>query len=117
MNLTDGIKHAVEIGASEVFEWSSVDPSEEELENLGATYQGIGDDAASPADAQRYIADLSEWDDGSVKDSTPVATFEQLSFQVGLDFARAFAVDVANVVTLPARVKPYLKELAPLLLE
>src|SRR3569623_1712793 len=76
MNLPDGIKHAVEIGASAFFECLSVDPSEEELENLGATYQGIGDDAASPADAQRYIADHSAWDDGSEKESTPGATYE-----------------------------------------
>ncbi len=116
MNLPDGIKHAIQLGANEAFmEWTC-DPSEDNLEQLGASYQGIGEAAASEADAARYIADLASWDDGSVEGSG-ATKFEALILKAGIELARGLIAGAANVGTVPDRVKPYMSELAPLVAE
>ncbi len=113
MNLPDGIKHAVHMGANEAFmEWTC-DPTEDNLEQLGASYQDIGEDAASDADAARYIADLAAWHDGSIEGS-PATTFEALMCKAGIEFARGLIAEAAKIGTVPARVKPYMRELAPI---
>ncbi|HUS33345.1 MAG TPA: hypothetical protein VMZ53_32805 [Kofleriaceae bacterium] len=113
MNLPDGIKHAVHMGANEFVEWLSVDPSEEELENLGATYQSVGEDAAPPDAAKQYIADLKAWDDGDTSQS-PGAKFESMMYTAGIEFARGLIAAAAGVGTVPDRVKPHMAELTPL---
>jgi hypothetical protein len=113
MNLPDGIKHAVQLGANEaILEWTC-DPTEAALDTLGASYQAIGDDAANAGDAKRYIADLAAWDDGTTTGS-PGAKFEQLMCKAGIEFARGLIAKAAGIGTVPARVKPYMAELAPL---
>jgi hypothetical protein len=113
MNLPDGIKHAVQMGANEaILEWTC-DPTEDGLDALGTSYQAIGDDAANAADAKRFIADLAAWDDGTATGS-PGAKFEQVMCKAGIEFARGMIAQAAGIGTVPARVKPYLAELAPI---
>ena len=113
MNIPDGIKHAVHMGANEAFmEWTC-DPSEDNLEQLGASYQEIGEDAATEADAARHIADLAAWDDASIEGSG-ATKFEALMCKAGIEFARGIIAEAANIGAVPVRVKPYMRELAPL---
>ncbi|MBA3459963.1 MAG: hypothetical protein H0T46_08375 [Deltaproteobacteria bacterium] len=114
MNLPDGIKHAVHMGANEALvEWLSVDPSEEELESLGSSYQSPGDDVVPPDEAKRYIDDLKKWDDGTVA-SSPGAKLNELIYAAGVEFARGIIAEGAKIGKVPTRAKPYMKELAPL---
>ena len=99
MNLPEGIKHAVHMGANEaILEWTC-DPTEENLGHLGASYQEIG--------ATGDTSDLAAWDDGG-------ADFETLMCRAGIEFARGMIAEAANIGTVPARVQPYMPELAPL---
>jgi hypothetical protein len=117
MNLPEGIKHAVHMGANEAFlEWTC-DPTEENLETLGSSYQEVVDETTiTDEDATRFIADLAAWDDGSVDDSHAARArrFEALMCNAGIDFARGMIAQAANVGSVPDRVKPYLPALAPL---
>jgi hypothetical protein len=117
VNLPEGIKHAVHMGANEAFlEWTC-DPTEENLETLGSSYQEVVDETTiSDADATRFIADLAAWDDGSVDDSHAARArrFERLMCNAGIDFARGLIAQAANVGAVPDRVKPYVAELSPL---
>ena len=117
MNLPEGIKHAVHMGANEAFlEWTC-DPTEENLETLGSSYQEVVDETTiSDADATRFIADLAAWDDGSVDDSHKARArrFETLMCNAGIELARGLIARAANVGAVPERVKPYLGELTPL---
>lgn len=97
MNLPESIKHAVHMGANEAFlEWTC-DPTEENLETLGGSYQSIGADGDT--------ADLAAWGDGD---------FETLMVKAGIEFARGIIAQAANIGSVPDRVKPYMTELAPL---
>lgn len=99
MNLPEGIKHAVHMGANEaLLEWTC-DPTEGGLEALGASYQEIGADGDT--------TDLAAWDDDG-------AGFETLMVRAGIEFARGMIAEAANIGSVPDRVKPYMKELAPL---
>jgi hypothetical protein len=113
MNLPDGIKHAVHMGANEAFmEWI-FDPTEEYLDTLGGSYQGMGADAVPAAEAKQYVADLKAWDDGKSAKS-PGAKLDSLVYTAGIEFARGLIAAAANIGTVPPRVQPYMSELAPL---
>ena len=123
MNLPDGIKHAVVMGANEAFnEWlfSAQDDPAGALETLGSSYQEVTTpDMFSEDDARRFVADLAAWDDGSVDAShdARVRRFEILMCNAGIDFARGLIAQAATVGAVPDRVKPYVSELAPLVAE
>ena len=114
MNLPDGIKHAVHMGANEAFlEWI-FDPTEEYLDTLGGSYQGIGD-GAPDAQANAFIADLAAWDDGT--SASPGAKLDALVYAAGIEFARGLIAVAAGIGATPPRVQPYMAELAPLVIE
>lgn len=113
MNLPDGIKHAIHMEANQAFlEWPC-DPTEDGLEQLGASYQGVGEGAVPDGDAERYIADLAAWNDGTVEGSG-ATKFEALTCKAGLEFARGMIARAANVGAVPARVAPHVADHAPL---
>ena len=100
MNLREGIKHAVHMGANEaILDWTC-DPTEKNLQHLGASYQSIG--------AEGDTAELAPWNDDDTAD------FETLMVRAGLEFARGMIAEAANIGSVPDRAKPYMAELAPL---
>src|SRR5438093_5045835 len=99
MNLPNGIKHAVQMGANEVFlEWLDVrgDDPEEALASLGASYQEVTTPEMFTEDqARELVADLAAWDDGGVDPShaARVRRFETLMCNAGIDLARGMIAE------------------------
>jgi hypothetical protein len=120
MNLPDGIKHAVQMGANEVFyEWIDLHGEDPDgaLESLGASYQEITTpDMFNEEQARQLVADLAAWDDGSVDASHAqrVRRFERLMCNAGIEFARGLIAEATGEGAVPDRVKPYLPQLGPL---
>jgi hypothetical protein len=121
MNLPDGLKHAVKMGADEVFlEWLdlSKDDPEGALESLGASYQeDFRPDRFAEDDVIRWVADLAAWDDGIGHPShaARVRRLEVLICDAGIEFARGMIAQATGEGEIPQRVRPYLPELTPLI--
>lgn len=120
MNLPDGIKHALQMGANEVFyEWLDLqaDDPEGALASLGASYQEVvTPEMLTEEQAERYVADLAAWDDGSIDPShaARVERFVRLHCDAGIELARALIALATDTGDVPARVRSYEPALAPL---
>ena len=120
MNLPDGLKHAVQMGADEVFlEWLDLsrDDPEGALASLGASYQEVfRPDRFPEDDVVRWVEDLAAWDDGAGFSShaARVRRLEVLICNAGIEFARGMIAQATGEGEIPERVRPYLPELAPL---
>lgn len=123
MNLPAGIKHAVEMGANEVFlEWIELqaDDPEGALEGLGASYQDvITPDMFTEDEVHGFVSDLAAWDDGSLDPThrARVRRFHALVCNAGIDVARGLIAEATGTGDVPERVRPYVTELAPLIEE
>lgn len=120
MNLPEGLKQAVAIGAHEVLlEWlpSVIRDPQAVLDgnDLGSTYQPFLDEGAMPeADAARLLAELAPWDPG---DDGSAAVFPRLDaslLHAAIDVARALITLATGAGRVPATVAPFAGELAPL---
>jgi len=120
MNLPEGLKQAVAIGAHEVLlEWlpSVIADPQAVLDgnDLGSTYQPFLDEGAMPeADAQALLVDLAAWDPG---DDGSAAVFPRLDasmLHAAIDIARALITLATGAGQVPPAVAPFAHELAPL---
>jgi hypothetical protein len=125
MKLPDGLKHAVEIGANEVFvEWLDIVVEDPEAvidgTDIGSTYQGaLSAKDLSEADAKKLLADLAPWSrDGNAK--THAGVLEDLEARLlaaGIEFAHGLIALASDLDRVPERVKPFVGELTPLVEE
>lgn len=120
-NLPVGLKHAVQMGADEVFlEWLDLfrDDHEGALASLGASYQEVfRPERFAEDDVARWIEDLAAWDDddgGARSHAARVRRLEVLICEAGIEFARGMIAQATGEGEVPERVRPYLAELAPL---
>jgi hypothetical protein len=123
MNLPEGIKHAVSMGANEVFiEWldAIAEDPESVLDDLGTTYQGVmTPELISETDARRMIGELGAWNSAPTPTGhgALVTRLQELQVSAGIDFAKAMIALALGNDDVPDRVKPYEDELAPLVSE
>jgi len=123
MNLPEGIKHAVSMGANEVFiEWldAIAEDPESVLDDLGSTYQGImTPDLITEPDARRMLGELAAWNTAPLpaNHGALVERLQELQVMAGIEFARALIALALGNDDVPDRVKPYEDELGPLVSE
>lgn len=125
MNLPDGLKHAIEIGANEVFvEWldTVIENPDAVIDgsDIGSTYQGVlSEKDLSEADARKLLADLAPWDRGGHA-KTHAGVIEDLEARLlaaGIEFAHGLIALATDLDRVPERVKPFVSELTPLVEE
>lgn len=119
MNLPEGLKHAVTLGANEVLlEWlpSVIEDPKAVIDgnDLGSTYQAFLDESSiQETDAHRMLGELAAWDTAG-PGATVYAQLDATLLRAALEFARGLISLATGVGSVPAAVRPYEAELAPL---